>query len=211
MIQIIISIDPSTKFLFEIIEKLSSKGIEYNLTEIHPNEESYRTSFENISNFDKNSIILFFGHGQSNQLYGGESPDSFTKKPFIRLNEMSIFQEQYLFLLACDSASLIKSSFRMSKTIKSIGFGALPTSIEEIENDKKLSLEGISVQTIEDFKKTIVDTVSNALLISTKDFIHLKDYLILLVDKKINDAVLLKNDRNLADLLYRMRNEMVVY
>jgi hypothetical protein len=32
-----------------------------------------------------------------------------------------------------------------------------------------------------------------------------------MIDKKINDAVLLKNDRNLADLLYRMRNEMVIY
>ena len=211
MIQIIISIDPSIDFLWKIVERLQEKGVEYNLTEIHPTAESYEQSLISISQFEKESVVLFFGHGQSNQLYGGENIKSFPKKPIVKINEMSIFQEQYLFLLACDSAGLIKSSFRIAKTKKTIGFGALPTSIEEVENDKKLSAEGISKQTINEFKEAIVETVSEALLLSSNDFIFLKDYLTLLIDKKINNAILRKNNPNLADLLFRMRHDMVLY
>lgn len=211
MIQVIISIDPSTQFLFEIINNLKINGIDFELTEIYPNEASYSTSFELISNFKKKSTVIFLGHGQSNQLYGGECLDSFPQKPIIKLSEMNIFQEQYLFLLACDSASLIRSSFRLSKMIKSIGFGGLPTSLEEVEKDKKLSSEGISEQTIQDFKTEIVNIVSNALILHNKDFNRLSDYLTLLIDQKINNAVLVKKDRNLADLLFKMRNEMVLY
>jgi hypothetical protein len=211
VIQIIISIDPSTLFLAKIIEKLDLNGIEFSLTEIHPNDESYVTSFEKILSFDKDSTILFLGHGQSNQLYGGENPGVFDRKPFIKLSEMKIFQEQNIILLACDSASLVKSSFRMSKTIQSIGFGGLPTSIEEIEYDKKLSAEGISEQTIEEFKFAIVETVAEALILSLNDLTIFKNLLTLLIDKRINDAVLIRKDRNLADLLFKMRNEMVLY
>lgn len=211
MIHIIISIDPSTQFLFEIITKLKYYGTDCNVYEIHPNDESYSKTFDIISNLERNSRVLFLGHGQSNQLYGGECIDSFPKKAFIKLKEMSIFKEQHLFLLACDSADLIKSSFRHSKTIKSIGFGGLPTSMEEVEKDKKLSSEGISEQTITDFKNEIVYTVSNALSLYYQDFNKLSDYLTLLLDKRINNAVLVKNDRNLADLLFKMRYEMVLY
>ena len=211
MIYIIISIDPSTQFLFEIINNLKKSGLEFKVLEIHPNEESYAKTLEEISSLEKKSKIIFLGHGQSNQLYGGESLNLFPKKAFVKLTEMNIFQEQNLFLLACDSASLIKSSFRQSRVIKSIGFGGLPTSLEEVEKDKKLSAEGISEQTIEDFKNEIVNTVSIALALHHKDFNRLSDYLTLLIDQRINNAILVKKDRNLADLLFKMRYEMVLY
>jgi len=179
--------------------------------EIHPNDESYSKIFDIICSLERNSRVLFLGHGQSNQLYGGECLDSFPKKPFIKLSEMSVFKEQHLFLLACDSAELIKSSFRQSKMSKSIGFGGLPTSMEEVEKDKKLSSGGISEQTIEDFKSEIVCTVSKAISLHYQDFNKLSDYLTLLLDQRINNSVLVKKDRNLADLLYRMRYEMVIY
>lgn len=211
MIQIIISIDPSTQFLFEIITKLKNFGIKCNVHEIHPNDESYSKTFDIVSSLERNSRVLFLGHGQSNQLYGGECLETFPKKTFIKLNEMSVFKDQYLFLLACDSADLIKSSFRNSRMSKSIGFGGLPTSMEEVEKDKKLSSEGISEQTIEDFKNEIVCTVSDAISVHYQDFNKLSDYLTLLLDQRINNAVLMKKDRNLADLLYKMRHEMVLY
>ncbi len=211
MIHIIISIDPSTQFLFEIVDKLRHYSTNCNVYEIHPNDESYSKIFDIICSLERNSRVLFLGHGQSNQLYGGECLDSFPKKPFIKLSEMSVFKEQHLFLLACDSAELIKSSFRQSKMSKSIGFGGLPTSMEEVEKDKKLSSGGISEQTIEDFKSEIVCTVSKAISLHYQDFNKLSDYLTLLLDQRINNSVLVKKDRNLADLLYRMRYEMVIY
>jgi hypothetical protein len=215
MTEVIISIDPSTDFLIEIIENFKKNGIEYNLTEIQANDESYQNTLDTISNFNTNSNVIFLGHGQSDQLYGGEMLDNYPKKPIVKLNEMGIFKAQNLFLLACDSSSLLKSSFRFSKTNKSIGFGGLPTSIEEIEDDRKLSSEGISEETIEKFKTAIVDVVSsslsNYLLHETDDFIHLKDNLVLQIDEKINNAILVEKNRNLGDLLFKMRNEMVIY
>lgn len=211
MIHIIFSIDPSTEFLYSIVKELEISGLKFELLEVQPDEKSYIDTFDTISKFEKNSVIIFLGHGQPNQLYGGECLDSFPKRPFIKLSEMHIFQEQYLFLLACDSANLIKSSFRLSKIKKCIGFGGLPTSIEEVENDKRLSAEGISEKTIEDFKSEIVYTVSIALKLYNNDFNKLTDYLRLIIDQRIIHAVLIKQDRSLADLLFKMRNEIVLY
>ena len=211
MIQIVISIDPSTHFLFEIINKLKQNSVEFEVTEICPNDESYADSLHKITNFPKKSIIVFLGHGQSDQLYGGECLGSFPKKPIIKSNQMNIFENQFLFILACDSSKLIQRSFQQSKTIKSIGFGGLPTSIEEIEKDKKLFAVGISEETIEEFKKEIVLIISTSLSWYHNDFNQLKDYMILYLDQRIHSAVLIKKDRNLSDLLFKMRSELVLY
>lgn len=211
MIQIIISIDPSTQFLFEIIDKLRSCQIDFNLTELHPNSKSYSESFDLISKFDKNSVIIFLGHGTDEKLYGGELLPDFRKKEFIKLTQMNVFENQNLFALSCNSAGLIKKSYKLSKLNKSIGFGGLPTSKDEIEDDKKLREQGVSESTIEDFKSEIVNIASIALALHHNDFNKLSDYLTLLLDQRINNAVLVKKDRNLADLLFKMRYEMVLY
>lgn len=211
MIQIIISIDPSTQFLFRIIEKLKYSQIEFNLTEIHPSHESYSKSINLISRFERQSCILFLGHGTDERLYGGEELPDFEKKEFIRFDKMNVFENQNLFVLSCNSAGLLRKSYRISNLNKAIGFGGLPTSKEEVDDDKRFREQGVSISTIEDFKNEIVDTVSNALSLYYNDFNRLSDYLTLLLDKRINNAVLVKNDRNLADLLFQMRNEMVLY
>jgi hypothetical protein len=211
MMQIIISIDPSTNFLFEIIKNLQNKEIKFNLIEIYPNEESYIKSLEAISMFEKKSFVLFLGHGTNEKLYGGEKLPSFPKKEFVNVNQMGIFENQNLFLLSCDSSGLLKSSFKIAKLSKSIGFGNLPTSKEEIDEDKKLKNQGISENTILEFKNLIVSTISESIIYNHKNFDKLKDYLTLFIDKEINNAVLIKKDRNLADLLFKMRNEMVIF
>lgn len=215
MINIIISVDPSTKFLYQIIDEISSNSIEYNLIEVLPNDDSYNDCKEKISKFPKGSIVIFLGHGQSDRLYGGEKLENYPKKPLIKSNEMGIFKHQHLFLLACDSAKLIKSSFRISKAKKSIGFGSLPTEMDEITNNKKLASEGISKETIDLFKKLIIQTISTSLVKyftnDNFDFIHLKEYLNLQLNYRINEAILKDRNSNLGDLLYQMRNEMVLY
>ena len=59
MIQIVISIDPSTHFLFEIINKLKENKVEFEVTKIYPNDESYAESLQIITNFPKKSIVVF--------------------------------------------------------------------------------------------------------------------------------------------------------
>lgn len=211
MINFVIAIDDSTTFLFKIIDIINSKGIETKVYEIHPNEESYKYQFEEVSLIEKNSTIMFLGHGQSDRLFGGEIKDVFEKRAFVSLRQMNIFQQQNLFLLACDSAELIKSSFKQSKTIKSIGFGGLPTSKEEIANDRKFANEGITVETIEEFKSEIVNIIAHSLSVHHNEFTTLKDYLILILDCRINNAILVKKNNHLAELLFKMRNELVIY
>ena len=193
MINIIISIDPSTKFLFEIIQNFERNRLKHNVIKIHPNDDSYIKSKQQISELEKSSIILFLGHGESTKLYGGES-DSFEKKSIISSNEMKIFEGQNLFVLACASADLIKGSFRSSKTLKSIGFGGLPTEMNEVENDRKLSEKGITQDIIDQFKTAITETVSESFIYiinqGTIDYIILKDYLCLLINKRITIVVL---------------------
>jgi len=212
LLQIVISIDESTAFLFGIIEKLKARSIPCNVIEIHPTQKSYDNGFKILSELDKKSFILFLGHGQSDKLYGGEDLQTFPKKPFIKLKEMNIFCEQNLFLLSCNSRDLIKSSFRIARMNRSIGFGALPTSKEEVEQDNKLKERRISLETIEEFKLIMVETISESItMFYDKSFNKLKDYLILLIDKKINYAILDNNNSNLAELLFKMRNEIVLY
>ncbi|MEO9502821.1 hypothetical protein [Nonlabens ulvanivorans] len=213
MITVVISIDPTTAFLFEIIKNIKAKNIEVNLIEIHPSDQSYNDCLDKINELACGSVILFLGHGQSDRLYGGES-DKFDKKPIIKLNEMNIFKDKYLILLACDSSELLKSSFRQAKMIKSIGFGALPTEIEELDNNKKFANVGITQKTIDLFRDIIVSTVSEAIIHSLKrnlDFIQTKDYLTFLLNNKINDVILVDNNENLGDLIYQMKYELVQY
>ncbi len=211
MINIVFSVDPSTEFLSGIISNLDKSKIANNLLRIEPTDESYSSVFNEIAQMKKNSIILFLGHGHSSQLYGGECPNSFPKKAFVKKGEMNLFNQQFLFLLACNSADLIKSSVVSSKITKAIGFGELPTSMEEIENNRRLSTAGISISTIELFKKEIVDSISKAFTLVNYDFNKLSDYLRLIIDKKINNAILIEKDNNLALLLFRMRQQMLSY
>lgn len=215
MNHIIISIDPSTQFLFRIIESFRAASVSFNLIEVHPNEDSYRETLEIISRIEDRSTIIFLGHGTDERLYGGEFPIDFPRRELIVKEQMKLFHNQFLFLLACNSSGLIKKSFRIAKTYKSIGFGALPTSKEEVQDDRKLAHQGITEETIELFKSAIVETVSVALVKyfknSDMDFVGLSDFLQLLIDKRINNAILKEKNRSLADLLYKMRDEMVIY
>lgn len=207
MINVIFSIDPTTAFLSSICANLKKAGIELNIIEILPSIDSYAEAISSIQKLPKNSIILFLGHGQDNQLFGGES-ETFKKDTFIKDTDMNIFSEQLLFLLACDSSDLLKRSFRLSKIKKSIGFSDLPTEMAEIEKDRKLNLY-IKENSVIKFRASIVSVISQALIefykMETPDFIWLKDYLILLINKKINQAVLEEKDNGLADLLFNMK------
>ena len=156
MMYVIISEDETTAFLYGIIEGLVKGNVSLEIIEVKPTNESYETAIQKINNLPKNSFILFLGHGQPNQLYGAENAE-FAKKALIKLNEMSIFKEQFLFLLACDSGSLLKSCLKTSGITKSIGFGSLPTEIKEVGHTKMLAGIEITQLGIDSFKRKIVN------------------------------------------------------
>ena len=209
---IIIPIDLSTHFLFDIVSELNPVTIK--LIKVEANDNSYSDTLNSISEIPDDSNIIFLGHGTSDKLYGGES-ESFEKKELVSIRTMRIFKNQNVFLLACNSALLLKSSYRLSNIKKAIGFGSLPTSKEEIDNDKRLSKTGIGDEIIELYKQEIVRITSQGINYFARnknlDFIDLKNYLDFLLLKRINSTVLKDNNPLLADLLYKMKKEMVIY
>jgi hypothetical protein len=214
MIYIIISIDPSTTFLNEIIDRLTSKKIDVTRIEIHASKDPYVKELETIKNIPDYSTIIFLGHGQSEILWGGES-SVIKKRELVDSREMKIFNNKNLFLLACDSAKLLRGSLLNFKLLKSIGFGGLPTEMYEIESSKKLLERGVTEEVLDEFKNAIIETVSDAFIYhlnsKSNDFYNLKNYLSLLINKRINKAVLEEDSRKLADLLFEMKNEMAIY
>lgn len=71
MINIIFPIDPSTQFLSQIIDILIENGVACNVIEVLPNDQSYSESKEKIKELNNDWDLIFLGHGQPNQLYGG--------------------------------------------------------------------------------------------------------------------------------------------
>jgi len=206
--------DPSILFLKTIIKKLEEKEIKFDLIEVFPNQASYDSTIDKLKATNDNDLIIFLGHGSPDRIYGGES-DDFNKKALVKISEMNIFKDKNLFLLACDSTSLLKSSFNIAKIKKSIGFGPLPTELTELNSTKFKSL-GATEETIEEFKTKITKIISNSLiyfLINYDDLslLDLKDNITLLINKEINNSILSEKNRPLADLLFYMKTDLAVY
>jgi hypothetical protein len=215
MTTIIFPVDKSTDFLNQIVENLNNSVVEFDLIKIFPTNESYDSAVKKIIEIKDDELIIFLGHGSPEMLYGGES-DEFDKKAFVKLKTMYLFKNKNLFLLACDSTSLLKSSFKIAEIKKSIGFGPLPTDMSELNSNKFKSL-GANEETIRLFKDKIVNLISNSLIYylnnssKTKNMIDLKEYLILLINKDISETILIKKNRPLADLLFYMRTDLNLY
>jgi len=214
MIHIVFAIDPTTAFLQEVIDTLTRSEVEMNVIKCLASEESYERTIAAIQEISEPNTIVFMGHGQGHQLYGGES-ETFKKRSLVKINEMNCFRGKNLLAIACDSADLLKSSIRLSGIVKAIGFKALPTDMSEVENSKRLKEQGITEKDIDAYRNTLVNTIASALVYYENgggaDFFLLYDYIKLLINKRINEAVLKEKNRKLADLLFQMKVNMVLY
>lgn len=212
---IIFPTDKSTSFLKTIIKNLEDKNIEFDLLDVLPDQKAYDSVIEKLTIIDDDDLVIFLGHGSPDRIYGGES-EGFEKKHLVKNSEMSIFKNKNLFLLACDSSSLLKSSFNIAKIKKSIGFGPLPTDLIELNSNKFKAL-GATEETIEEFKIQIINIISSCLihfLLEKKNqmsMLDLKDYIVLLINKEINNSILTNKNRPLADLLFFMKTDLAVY
>ena len=209
--------DESTEFLLEIPKIVAEKyGSKSNITiNIKASDDSYSNCFEKVKMIPPNSTIIFMGHGQANQLWGAES-ETFIKKPFVKQNESKIFGGSNLFLLSCDSNEFLKGSYSYSKVINSIGFGSLPTVIEEFKQKRKLRELEVNENVVRRFRLILIDLISVSFCEMIKKdmtFYELFNYLVLRLNKKISRVILddKRNNENrvLADLLYYIKSEMV--
>jgi hypothetical protein len=196
--------DETTEFLEPIYLAAKSSLGEGNVCLISFEKNTYEENFNLVKDLPKDSNIIFLGHGRDNRLYGLYD-ESYT--PFVESNKMWVFDEKNLFALACESTHLLTYCFHRTNISHSIGFDRLPTSIEEVDLIKKIKHLKISDDDIEEFKNIIVETVSLSIIkfYSEKScFSGIYKHLRLLLNKKMNDAVLVNKNRNLAELIFQM-------
>jgi len=200
--------DKTTAFLEPIyLDVLKTLGQE-SITLISFDENSYEDIFNIVKDLPDNAFIMFLGHGRNDKLYGvfDDSHD-----PFVESNKMWVFDRKNLFALACKSTHLLTRCFHRTSISQSIGFGNLPTSVEEVEDIKKFQHVKISDEDIDKFKDIIVETVSLSIIKFYKEqlcFSGIYKHLRLLLNKKMNDAVLVDKNRNLAELIFQMLADM---
>ena len=198
--------DGSTTFLKPLYDHictaLSAKGVGYDM-------DSENDTVEEIySAVNDADTLIFLGHGDSESLYASalDGYKLFDKDSIDKL------ADKQLFLLACNSADLIKR-FRLSNAI---GFGKLPTSIDDVRNWKDLHsihIEDLTKHDITIYNNALVNIISNSVSPETiLDYSLLHQRLQFQTSVEIAKCLTLhkhnEHYRKIADLLFYMQKDI---
>lgn len=201
--------DKTTDFLAplckHICEILSAECISY---DIDSDEDPTIIIYQAVKTAD---TIIFLGHGDSAALYAsaGDGNKLFDE------NNIDVLRDKRLFLMSCNSAGFIKR-YNLNNAI---GFGNLPTSIDDVRNWKVLH----SIY-IEDFSREDINLYNNALVNILWSAITpetMSDYNLLYERLKFHASIdivrcLMQHQhvehyRAIADLLFYMQKDIRVY
>ncbi|MDI3325394.1 hypothetical protein QKW35_13510 [Pontibacterium granulatum] len=212
MIYIIFPVDPSTSFLSSAIDVIKEGigDISINVITIEASDEAYRRAKAEVQEIPDGAFVLFMGHGTSKSLYGGCSKD-FKRKDFLVTNDLHFFKGKDLFLLSCHSSSLLYSSRKQRNHSNALGFGALPSDMDEANSNNKLASLGLSNEDIAAYREFLATCIPSAIVHYFQNgykFEFIEQYLIYLLNKEINRLVLEDKNRPLAGLIFSMRTEI---
>jgi len=228
--------DKSTSFLERIKNHLQAE-LQDNLHyfSVKPNEVSHAQCIETIKRFSGNGLLLFMGHGKSNCLYGAkgdyygtlenelvkaEEPDKyFYEDNFIDENNLGVFKDKKIISLSCNSNGQIGRKSIESGAKVFLGFGDLPTSIEELEEQGQKSKSGISLGRIEQALKTEVnDIIKKSVrigIIKNYSFSELVDLIYFVTNQKISHYLVnqkkVSERKLIANYLYTFKKEIKIY
>ncbi|MEK1974499.1 hypothetical protein WOB87_15480 [Vibrio parahaemolyticus] len=204
--------DPSIYFMDLVLEKISNfvENGSIKLIECESDEASYKVAFNLIKDIPNGSKIVFIGHSTPDLLYGGMS-DSNPRKPLVKLREMSVFRDKELLLVSCFSNKLLESSRQYRNYSKCMGFGLLPSEMDEVEAHRGIRSLSLDSSDIDDFK-----LVLSQLIASTMEYFLNEDhsmekvfsYFKIITNKKINDYLLEGGNRKVAEVLFYVVNEV---
>jgi hypothetical protein len=228
--------DKSTSFLERIKNHLQAEfqdSLHY--FSVKPIEASHSQCLETIKGFSENGLLLFMGHGKSKCLYGAkgdyygtlenelvkaEEPDKyFYEDNFINENNLSVFRDKKIISLSCNSNGQIgrKSIENGAKVF--LGFGDLPTSTEELEEQGEKSKSGVSLGKIEQALKTeINDIIKKSVrigIIKNYSFSELVDLINFITNQKISHYLVnqkkVSERKLIANYLYTFKKEIKIY
>lgn len=226
--------DKTTSFLDKIKRYLIGK-FEGNVHHfnIQPNEQSHKDCLERISSHSESGLIIFLGHGRSDKLFGSkgksfesaelvsefakqENPeDYYYNDNFINENNADVFSKKKVFCLACNSNEKI-AKYAIEKGARTfVGFGDIPTSREEFEDDGIGNVSNDIVKAMKTelnyiIKKGIEYGISNSY-----NFQQLQDFTAFLINQKIAEYLVEKKNYNerhlLTDYLYQLKKDIAIF
>lgn len=228
--------DKSTSFLDRIKSHLQGEfSDDLHYFSVKPNQTSHNQCLSTIRDFSVNGLLLFMGHGKSNCLYGAkgdyygtlenelvksEEPDKyFYEDNFINEQNLSVFNEKKVIALSCNSnAQLGRKSVENGAKVF-LGFGDLPTSIEELKEQGEESKSGVSLGKIEQALKTeINDIIKKSIGIGINKnytFSELVELIHFVTNQKISHYLVnqkkISERKLIANYLYTFKKEIKVY
>lgn len=224
--------DKTTRFLDRIknhlIELFSSEVHHFN---IYPNDQSHQECLKRISLHPESGLIIFLGHGRKDTLYGSkgkfyegseyisqvakeEHPDYYYYNDnFIHEGNIDVFAGKKIICLACNSNSKI-GDLAIEKGAKSfLGFGNIPTSLNEFEDKEKIVTNELVTKMKSELnyimKTSLALGISNGLT-----FEQLIDYIKFITNQRMTNILMNEKEFKerffLADQLYFLKNDVKV-
>ncbi|MFW9686749.1 hypothetical protein V3H46_14135 [Vibrio parahaemolyticus] len=206
--------DPSTKFMNVVFKRAIVLGLDnqFEIISCRPEDSGYKEAIDNIKNIPSGSRVIFIGHSTPNKIYGGQS-DSFERKTLLSLDNMSIFRDKELILVSCFSNKLIESSRGHRNYSNCIGFGLLPSELDEVSSHSGMRNLDLKQEDIDKFTDILASIISDSICYMLKhntDIYELFRYIKVLINKKANDLIINDNDEKLGELLFYVSTETLV-
>lgn len=200
--------DGTTSFLEPLVEHIknvfASTIVGYDIdSEEDPLEVINKTVFDS-------DTVFFLGHGTSEKLYAS-TVDNLT---LFNKDNIDCLTTRRLFLLSCNSADFIKKQHLNG----ALGFGMLPTSLDDVRNWKELHgihIENFTMDDISIYNHALVEILMNALTEDgLADYSLLRERIKFQTSAEIVKCLIQQEDnakcRDLADLLYYFQKDIVV-
>ncbi|MEB3074920.1 hypothetical protein [Capnocytophaga gingivalis] len=206
-ILIVHALDESTKFL-----SVFKEAFEEHYFAITSNkQEEIDKVHSKIKTLNEDDIFIFLGHGAS---YGLFAPSSTDIRIFDKKSANEMFENKNIVLLSCKSSDFIKE---LSTYKHIIGFADIPSSMKEIiaERDTFGTQRNIDEEDIKRYNQCYTNSIIKALKLLFHEkitFSQLAKYIEFFLNKEI--ILILEdkgkeNRKDLAELLFEFRNEMV--
>ncbi|MEE0911436.1 MAG: hypothetical protein U0L67_03190 [Paludibacteraceae bacterium] len=198
--------DETTAFLqplyVHICDTISAVGIHNDTTD----EDG---SLDNIYDEIKDAeCVIFLGHGTSSILYGSRYDNVVFES-----NNHNLLDGKRLLLLSCNSNQFIKKYEKND----SIGFGFLPTSLDDVRLTRTLhnvNIENIEKIDVDAYNMALVQSLINTISLNTMFDFHLfKERLKFNISREIVSCLIKRdvpNYRIVADMLYYVYKDMII-
>ena len=198
--------DQTTDFLLPLYEHICNNmhavGIHTDTTE---EDDSLDKIYEEIKDAE---VVIFLGHGTSKMLYGSRCANVV----FEEANQ-ELLHNKRLLLLSCNSNQFVHNCGLEN----AIGFGFLPTSLDDVRQTRKLHeiwIEDLDKKDVDCFNTSLVQAFVSTMSDDTMSDFHLfKERLKFNISKEIVQYLLKRGTpcfRTVADELYYVYKDSII-